>query len=118
MESQGVRRSSEWPAEVQEGVRRPSQQVFATCASSSPSSALAVVARKKVADWANRSHSALASDTGGSTRLPSSFCGIYGLKPSYGLLSRHGLVSYASSLDTVGVMGREMEGVWRAFGAS
>ncbi|BGO88465.1 hypothetical protein NBRC10512_003021 [Rhodotorula toruloides] len=58
---------------------------------------------------------ALASDTGGSTRLPSSFCGIYGLKPSYGLLSRHGLVSYASSLDTVGVMGREVEGVWRAF---
>ncbi|BGP28346.1 Trimeric GatFAB AmidoTransferase(AdT) complex subunit [Rhodotorula toruloides] len=60
---------------------------------------------------------ALASDTGGSTRLPSSFCGIYGLKPSYGLLSRHGLVSYASSLDTVGVMGKEVEKVWGAFDA-
>ncbi|KPV78035.1 uncharacterized protein RHOBADRAFT_32644 [Rhodotorula graminis WP1] len=58
---------------------------------------------------------ALASDTGGSTRLPASYCGILGFKPSYGLLSRHGLVAYASSLDTVGIMAREVEPLRRAF---
>lgn len=59
---------------------------------------------------------ALGTDTGGSVRLPAAYTGTVGFKPSYGLLSRFGVVAYANSLDTVGILARDIDVVRLVFG--
>lgn len=58
---------------------------------------------------------ALGTDTGGSVRLPAAYMSILGFKPSYGRISRWGVIQYANSLDTVGILGRNVKDIWEVF---
>ncbi|KAH6683675.1 glutamyl-tRNA amidotransferase subunit A [Plectosphaerella plurivora] len=82
-------------------VTNPLSETPTSAGGSSGGSAVAV----KVGD----AEIALGTDTGGSIRLPAAYCGVVGYKPSYGMLSRFGVVPYANSLDTVGLLATKVE---------
>ncbi len=91
------------------GVTRNPRDTERVPGGSSGGSAAAVAANQCVA--------ALGTDTGGSIRLPASFCGLVGLKPTYGAVSRYGVMAFASSLDQVGPLAKNVEDAQAVFDA-
>jgi aspartyl-tRNA(Asn)/glutamyl-tRNA(Gln) amidotransferase subunit A len=85
------------------GLTRNPWNLEYVCGGSSGGSAASVAAQLCTAS--------LGSDTGGSVRCPSSFCSVVGFKPTYGLVSRYGLVSYSNSLEQIGPIGRTVSDV-------
>jgi aspartyl-tRNA(Asn)/glutamyl-tRNA(Gln) amidotransferase subunit A len=105
----GSSNTMSWYGPVENPWRRPGDNRPLVPGGSSGGSAAAIAARAALA--------ATGTDTGGSIRQPASFCGVVGLKPTYGRCSRWGVVAYASSLDHPGPMGRTVRDVAIMLGA-